>query len=121
PRRDPTSPLTGAASRLLGEVGKRSVEGDDDFRPFSTCPRTACPQRMTRRARLCPPALHNEQSSCRGIASLGALSHLPEGYGRAPPLLDSRWQVALLMTSNPIIEHGERSSRISLQFRSEQS
>jgi hypothetical protein len=41
---------------------------------------------------------------------------LPEAYGRAPPLLDSTWQVALLMTSNPIIEHGERSSQISLQF-----
>src|ERR1700739_4248484 len=76
---------------------------------------------MTRWARLCPPTLHNEQSSCRGIASLGALSHLPEGYGRALLLLDSTWQVALLMTSNPIIEHGGRSSRISLQFGSEQS
>src|ERR1700730_5902160 len=71
---------------------------------------------LLRRARLSPPTLHNEQSSCRGIASLGALSHLPEGYGRALPLLDSTWQVDLLMTSNPIIEHGEHSSRVSLQF-----
>jgi hypothetical protein len=41
-------------------------------------------------------------------------------YGLASPPPDSRSQIAVPMTSNPTIEHGERSSLISLQLGSEQ-
>src|SRR6266478_7574166 len=64
-------------------------------------------------ARLCPPTVLNEQSSCRDIASLLAWSHLPGASGLAPLLCDSTRQVALPMTSNPkSLQSGQHSSPI---------
>ena len=62
---EPTPPLP-----LLSEFGKIPVEADHDFLAILVLPRTACRSRVRRRARLCPPIVHNELSSCRDIVSL---------------------------------------------------
>ena len=76
--------------------------------PVSSSPRIASQKRA---ARLCPPTVHNQQSSCRDTASLWAWSHLPGASGLAPLLCDSTWRVVLPMASNPkSVQNSQRSS-----------
>ena len=95
-----------------GECAARSrLKSITRFRPFWSCSRIAGQNRGRRRARLCPPTVHNEQSSCRDIALLQAWWHLPGVSGLAPLRCDSTWPVALPMTSNPkSVQNGQRSS-----------
>jgi len=58
--RERTPPL------LLGEFGEIPVKSITIW-PISSSPRIACQNPVRRRA---PPTVHNEQSSCRDIASL---------------------------------------------------
>jgi len=77
-------------------------------------------ERERRGARLCPPTVHNEQSSCRDTVSLWAWWRLPEACGLARLLCDNTGQVALPMTSSPkSLQNGQHSSPISLHVGSE--
>ena len=74
-------------------------------------------ERERRGARLCPPTVHNEQSSCRDTVSLWAWWRLPEACGLARLLCDNTGQVALPMTSNPrSVQNGQHSSPNVLEF-----
>src|SRR5215471_18686030 len=81
-----------------------------NFPPFSSYPRAACRDQLTRRAQLCQPAVRNEQSYRRDIVSLWALWHLRGASVLAPPRCDNTRQVAVLITNNPKVQNGQRSS-----------
>jgi hypothetical protein len=101
----PTTPLL----LLLGEFGEIPVKSIRSRQPSSS-PRIACRNRVRRRARLCPPTVHNEQSLCRDTVSLLAWWRLPGASGLAPLLCDNTWQVAVPMTSNPKAVHNGQGS-----------